>query len=272
MFDKQKIAFIGCGPRSGSTLLTRILDSHSKIASPCEIALPQYFVGDRKEQLVNNKYNEICNYYNVNYNESVAAPQLLFDAILSTENKEYIVLKDPRQSLFIPKIHSDYPNANFVLLVRDVRSVAMSVMFTGKRINGFKRWYEYNINVLNAFKKIDEKQSHIIRYEDIVDKPEITIEKLVTHLGYNFEPTMLDYGSFSHADDSMKLWGGATGTSPLTTSLAPDKSPLQSQLDSGAINDKARWSAGNYDNEVIEIYNSNKQVKDLNNYFGYIDS
>ncbi|MBE9041723.1 sulfotransferase [Oscillatoriales cyanobacterium LEGE 11467] len=251
----SQIIWMGCSPRSGSTLLTRILNSHSQIASPCELAIPKYFpTGDVKQESVGNKYQQICDYYQADFERSSIDPKYLMARILEREGKECIVLKDPRQSLFLAEIARDFPDSKFIHLVRDVRSVAMSKMFANRPKDAFERWLEYNQAVLNVTKTLNADRVFSIRYENIIEKPREAIEKLVRFLGYDFEPSMLDYGQFDHADEKMRLWDGTT----------PSYSPLHTALETAKISQDVAFDRQNYTAEILALYQSDETVRDLN--------
>lgn len=255
----SRLAFIGCSPRSGSTLLTRILDSHSRIAAPCEIGIPGYFEGDaEKYDLVSEKYKQICSYYQADFEQCYRDPRILFDRIRARERKECLVIKDPRQSLFLLSIARDFPDARYVCLVRDARSVAMSVMFRDRPLAGFVRWYEYNHAVWRALQQVNQQQTFLVRYEDVLDDPERSIGKLVEFLGYQFEPPMLNYGNFPHADDNMRLWHGA-----------PAESRLQSALQHGSISKERINGQVSFSGPVLELYKNLPEIQKLNQLLGY---
>ena len=256
----ENLAFIGCAPRSGSTLLTRILDSHSRIASPCELAIPSYFAGDTEKELrVNNKYRLICAYYAADWQACLTDPCVLFQKILTRENKLFLVLKDPRQSLFFESIERDFPKAKFIHLVRDARSIALSVMFKKNPVYGMQRWYEYNFTVLNLFKRLPEKRKLLFHYEDLLTNPDVAMKNLVEFIGFQFEPAMLDYGQFSHADNEMKLWNGQS----------PSESPLHKNLQNGRIDPNVMKEKKTFPTELISLYDSLPHVVRMNKIFGY---
>jgi hypothetical protein len=266
--DCRDIAFIGCSPRSGSTLLTRILNCHSQIASPCEIALPRYFdKGDKKKKIVNLKYKEICRYYQTNFVAAKLNSQYLINRILLKEGKNMIVMKDPRQSLFLDQIVQDFPSSKIIHLIRDARSVAMSPMFEGNPTRGFEVWYEYNVATLAATQKLPDAQKILVSYENLVISPEETMRRVVAFLGYEFEPLMLNYGQFTHADDAMSLWTGTKGTG-VPAKDAPQHTALMSVQSASSEILMARQ---NYGQAVLESYDKMKHVQEMNQSFGYPD-
>lgn len=251
------IVFLGCSPRSGSTLLTRVLDSHSKIASPCELAIPAYFKGDKRERRTIVKFVEVCSWYGIDPAICLQQPILLFDTILAKERKSTIILKDPRQSLFFKTIARDYPCAAFIHLVRDARSVVMSPMFIHKPAEGFSRWYDYNMTILGA--NIPSSRIFFLRYEDMVTRPDYFISALVNFLNYDFEPEMLYYDRFSHIDNQLYLWDG----------LSPTSSPWHTALSIGSISAAVMKKRQEFSSDVIEVYENMPLIQELNKLLGY---
>ncbi|MBP0000098.1 MAG: sulfotransferase [Cyanobacteria bacterium SID2] len=256
------VAFIGCAPRSGSTMLMRVLDSHSQIASPCELAIPRYFQRDKKQQIVNNKYRQICNYYGAKPLLAKLNPNRLFERIFQKEGKSCLAIKEPRQSLFFEDIGRDFPNAKFVHLVRDARSIAMSEWFHNNPKRGLSIWYDYNMAVVQLFEQLNPKQIYTVRYEDIVCDSTATVSKLVEFLGYDFEPEMLEYGRFEHADDKMNLWG--TSGKGVKANEAPQHKALGLKIDPTTMKDRE-----NYTPEVLQAYAEMDEIQRLNTQFGY---
>lgn len=250
------VAIVGA-PRSGSTLLLRILDSHSRIAAPCEIGIPAVFPEtDEKHALVVKKWGQICAYYGCDPARSERDPRILFRAILRHERKELLVLKDPRASLFIRELERYSPR--YVHLVRDARSVASSRMFADPG-RGYAKWLAYHESVL-AFSDGSRRSVPVrLRYEDLIAGPEAEMTRLLAALDLPFEPSMLDFGDFQHADDRLKLWGPRADESPAESFLQHD---LGRSIRVGK--DSAIWSPA-----AVAEYALLPRVRELNERFGY---
>lgn len=252
-----RLAAVGCAPRTGSTLLTRILDSHSKIAAPCEIALPRYFPPeDEKRALVEEKLDQISDFYGVSRAAARSDAELLLRRILRRERKKLLILKDPRQSLFLNGLISDFSGVRLIHLVREARSVAANRMFASDPGFGLRRWLEYNEAVLAATASLPRSRWIRLRYEDLVKEPSRVISVTVGFLGFEFEPAILDYGRFSHADDRMRLWAGS-----------PGESPLQQTLQGGTIREVEDDETTR--NDVERAFSSMPAVRRLNEFLGY---
>lgn len=250
------VAIVGA-PRSGSTLLLRILDSHSRIAAPCEIGIPAVFPeADEKHALVVKKWGQICSYYGVDPARSERDPRNLFRAILRRERKDVLVLKDPRASLYIGELERYRPR--YVHLVRDARSVASSRMFTDPS-RGFTKWLAYHESVLNSSGGSRRRIPVRLRYEDLIANPEVELQRLLAALTLSFEPSMLNFGDFQHADDRLMLWGIQADESPADSFLQRD---LGRSIRVGK--GPPAWSPA-----AVAQYEQLPRVKELNERFGY---
>lgn len=247
------VAIVGA-PRSGSTLLIRILDSHSRIAAPCEIGIPGVFPReDEKHSVVVEKWGQICAYYGVDPQRSERYPFVLFREILKKERKQVLVLKDPRASLYIRNLERYLPR--YVHLIRDARSVASSRMFAEPGI-GLTKWFAYHQSVLSFFAEHPRLAPVRVRYEDIVAKPEYEVRTLLSALGLSFEAGMLNFGDFEHADDRLRLWG--------------DRPPVDSALQHDlGLSIRPEQAAPIWPKVILAQYDHRQDVRDLNQAFGY---
>ena len=132
----DNLVVIACAPRSGSTLLLRILDSHSKIAAPCEIPLVWLFdEDDRSTPRLRDKLTQIGTHYDISIGDLLENPGLLFNTIKETEKKPILVIKHPHQSIYLDRIVATL-NPKIIYLTRDFRSTAMTSFYAGNRNKG----------------------------------------------------------------------------------------------------------------------------------------
>ncbi|PCI63683.1 MAG: hypothetical protein COB37_04450 [Kordiimonadales bacterium] len=74
----MKLFFCVSAPRAGSTLLTRMLDSHSQIAAPYEIPVAKFFFGTQSENLRLDKVIQICESLGVDISRAIEDPHFYF--------------------------------------------------------------------------------------------------------------------------------------------------------------------------------------------------
>lgn len=253
--------FLLSSPRAGSTLLSRVLDSHSQISSPCEICLPYVVRTSWKLRKSIRNMRKICGYFGA----TIPSPMLrlvtrnaasrhfeeLTGRILDRESKRILVVKDPRHAGHIGRIErlcSDNP-PKYLLLHRDARAVCHSFVTTlgRKPERGLRAWFEAERGMRACAEAFPERCLEIW-FEDLIANPHETISRVTEFLGCPFEPPMLQYGRHRHADDDLGLW-----TNPR----------LIQTVNRGVIQ-TSRELAWQDSQSVLDAFNANPEVQRLN--------
>ena len=194
--------FVLSAPRSGSTLLRSVLDSHSRVHAPHELHLTLLTVQERNWVAggLADRYASI----------SLAAlgltirdlEHLLWDRVLHHElvrsGKELVVNKTTSSVLSWRRIAACWPDARYVFLFRHPAHIAGSLARAWVErddIDPVQRTLEF-VAAMNEARA--ELSGHDVHYEDLTSRPEETIRSLCGFLGVEWEPTMLDYGRFDH--------------------------------------------------------------------------
>ena len=100
-----------------------------------------------------------------------------------------------------------WPDAKYILVVRDGRDVACSYLNIETLVTNSpykpklptdiktiaKEWLTNNQNILNFSASLPDNQFMVIRYEDFVEESELYLSKVCDFLGLNFESNMLNY-------------------------------------------------------------------------------
>lgn len=203
-----KPVFIFCLPRSGSTLLQRVLMSHSKISSMAEPHFLLPFIYASKKEGTLSKYSHLASQKGIDdvirnlpkqqkeYNAYLRQFSLnIYDA-LAEDNSIYFLDKTPRYYSIIEDIEKIFPDAKFIFLYRNPVQIYASILttFSNNRfhnIHGFYKNLTEGIELLsNGFKKIKAK-SYRINYEDFVMHPEGNIKNLLNYLDLEYEDNIL---------------------------------------------------------------------------------
>jgi len=115
---------------------------------------------------------------------------------LTHSNSEYFVDKTPRYFWIIPELKAIFPEAKFIFLYRNPIQIYASVINTfGK--DGFGRIYEFDSSLKMGFTKLSEgfemlKDSAIaVQYEELIENPESTLNRIMEYLDLKFEDSML---------------------------------------------------------------------------------
>lgn len=207
--------FIFSLPRTGSTLLQRVLMSHSKISSFAEPHILLPFVHANKLEGTITNYSHISSYRAVSDlvenlpNKEEDYYKFLHEFVikifnsLSHGNSIFFLDKTPVYIWIIPEIVKIFPNAKFIFLFRNPMQIYASILTTFSN-NSFKKLYRFKRYLDEGFELLSEKYetykdiSYSLNYENFVNDPENTLNDLLDYLKLDYEDNMLN--SFSKQD------------------------------------------------------------------------
>jgi hypothetical protein len=199
----KKLIFLFSLPRSGSTLFQRVLSNHSKISTVSEPWMLLPFVYPLKANGVFTEYSHrACHKaFNDFINELPAGKDDYFNELrkfsislyqrASKEDSIYFLDKTPRYYLIIQEIIKIFPNAKFIFLFRNPVQILASIMKTWS--NGSLLLYNNHIDLYkgpfllaNGYREISER-SHVVHFDDFIQAPHDTINKVYDYLEINHE-------------------------------------------------------------------------------------
>jgi hypothetical protein len=223
------VFFVGC-PRSGTTLLRRIGDAHPELAILGELHwLPRWWerrTGVSPEGMVTQELVSMLladpRFPKLHLDPERVAELIddsrpkhyarfvteLFDLHGRGRGKPLVGEKTPGYVHHLPTLHSLWPQAKVVHLIRDGRDVALSVLDwrKGKRIVGryptwdedpvttTALWWEWNVRLGREAAALPGAHRYYeVRYEALVTHPETECEKLCAFLGLAYDPGMLRF-------------------------------------------------------------------------------
>lgn len=208
----QSIFLLG-SERSGSNLLRTLLGNHSDISAPIAPHLTDVFKYrfgeysplnyDKKKELLNdiNAYvNYEFNNWNVQFshereelsslNSFIDYLNFAFSQKALKENKTNYFCKDNHNHKYALGIAKDIPNAKFIYLYRDPRdhvsSWMKSPLFLHTPYEAIIKWKteQEEILLLKEFFCLD---IYDLKYEDLIEKPEMQMTKVLEFIGVNIE-------------------------------------------------------------------------------------
>lgn len=211
------VIFVISQPRSGSTLLQRVLAGSPEVQTSAETWLmlhPVYWNkgtwNSRKKQ-IETEYNAwwaraaveefLDNYTDGRqiYDEAIRAwAKVIYANALNQNGKAYFLDKTPRYFFIIKDLYRLFPQAKFVFLLRNPMAVLASELNTYVKgdwpvLGRFRPdlldapgWILEGIDMLGD-------QAITVRYEDFVSDPEKQIACLCRFLGIRFHEEMLVY-------------------------------------------------------------------------------
>jgi len=212
-----KPIFIFSLPRSGSTLLQRILVTNDEVSTASEpwVLLP--FLYTLKKEGVYAEYAHSCAYTALqdlckempngedDYLVAVRLAMLSIYANLSKNGERYFLDKTPRYALVVDEVIRTFPNGKFIFLWRNPLAVIASMIetFADGKWKVFRSeidLFDGQESLLKAFDSNDPKYLSI-KYEGLVENPENSMREIEHYL-------VLDSGSLKNDTfSSVKLKG-----------------------------------------------------------------
>jgi hypothetical protein len=223
------VFLVGC-PRSGTTLLHRLVDAHPEVALVHETlwipkfyerrlgltpegnvtsALPSRLVEHRRFGQLGFGADELNGLLEANadtpYADFVTA---LFDRYGERRGKRLVGDKSPGYVRSIPTLHRLWPRARFVHLIRDGRDVCLSAVNWKKADRVFRDhgtwphepvataalWWERSVRLgREAGAALPEELYVEVRYEDVVADVEGECRRICSFLGLDFDDAMLRF-------------------------------------------------------------------------------
>jgi hypothetical protein len=225
--DRNPYVFVvGC-PRSGTTLLQRMLDNHPQLA----VANDSHFIPrvienvavgvdppltpELVEQvrtyrrfyrlgLPDDAVDEVAKVTHT-YRGLVAA---LYSEYGRRRGKPLAGEKTPDYVRYLPRLHTLFPWARTIHIIRDGRDVALSTLQWARQNKGpgrFELWWEEPVAVCALWwrrqvetgrqdaPKLDPSRYRELKYEKLVDEPEAALRDLSAFLQLPYAPEMVAY-------------------------------------------------------------------------------
>lgn len=239
---QDRLIFLIGAPRSGTTLLARMLSSHSQIYGRAEphlitpIAHLGYFGNVQKapydpfnaEQAIKEIVAEIprgeAGYLDAlrAYTDSLYAQMME----LAPPGKRLLLDKTPAYALVLPFLTKLYPKAHYVVLTRHPLAVLSS--YAESFFDGDYQVAVSHNPILQRYvpalaRMVSEKPVPLVwvKYEELVKEPEANFRRVCEHLGIPFEEKAIAYGE---SGEAFKGLGDPTGVHqharPVTSSVS----------------------------------------------------
>lgn len=208
-------------PRSGTTLLQRMLDAHPDVAIAPETFFVRRFAERRKhygrlgdprhlakllDDLIGTpEFTEMdleANPFRAMI-DSISSPELEYSDVFGAwleafrvrRGKRFVGEKTPNHLLAMRRLEDWFPNARFVHIVRDPRAVAES----WRNVPWTNGSLEADAEVWRRYLETSRRQPprhapyHVVRYESLVARPEEAARAICATIGLSFDPAMLRF-------------------------------------------------------------------------------
>ncbi len=239
----DRLAFILAPMRSGSTLLRKMLDGHPRLASPPEtwflLPLLDLWNGQGESPQFNVRQAAVALQTVTDRATFVAGCRAFASQIYSPllpADGAYVIDKTPMYLKIAGQLPEMFPEAKFIVLVRDPRSIVWSAHTwkhtAGKPLEQFIPGIAKNVRTQYEFVQNYHERCEIVHYEQLCSDPLRSCKQLCDFLGTSFDTAMIEYGS--HGDeregygdeksqahdrphtDSLRRWEGDGSHEPMT--------------------------------------------------------
>lgn len=210
----QRVALLGGHPRSGTTLLEQILDSHPAIISAEET---QIFYNEAFLPLVRGLPRESLSLCSI---LESASPERLRQSradyfhyterfLSQTIGERLLIDKNPSLTSFLPAFVRVFPEAKFLIALRDPRDVCLSCFMqplfpsspnslTYPSLEVAVTQYALLMDSWLAIKPLMPCPFLEVRYEDLVDDLESVARRTLEFLGVSWDERVLNFQKQTH--------------------------------------------------------------------------
>nr|WP_280953053.1 sulfotransferase [Vibrio echinoideorum] len=215
----KNIFIVGVG-RSGTSLLQSMIGSHSKITTLPENSILRRYLGSRNSRKRMNQgdvsfFNSLIDDEKIKRlnkdisSEELAAvsknsgPEKVYEYFLeSNVTTEFVCDKDPKLIEYLSLIHNLRPNSYIVHIIRDPRDVLLSKKKAewSKKGSVFKHVFANKVQLELAERlgaELFAGRYITLKYEDLIQNPERTLDDICDKLSIVFEPKMLNFSDVS---------------------------------------------------------------------------
>lgn len=239
--------FIIGRPRSGTTLLRLLFESHPHLTIPPES--PFIIIHYKKygkitlwdeatirqfvEDLYTTRYFDkwlidkelltkqlLARQGKATFQEMVLEVYKAYKSVYEKEDIRMIGDKNPMYSLYPARIHQLFPESKIIHITRDYRDNFLSLINVNFEVPivpiVIYRW-KYALKKMWKLREENPGLVYSIRYEDLVADPELHTRRLCDFLGIEFDPSVLAF--YEKKDEAQALYSGNQDLTKIHKSL-----------------------------------------------------
>lgn len=204
----ENVIFILGMPRTGSTLVDRILSTHANVDSVGEPdTFAQIFYRSSMQAAHVNRLNNteqlkaIQHSINLDFKKIGKAYQEKLSLRARQKNSLYIIDKNPSNFLYLGAIRLALPRAKIIHIKRNPMDSCYAIFKTLFK-NGhpysydqtdLARYYSAYINLMDHWNSVFENEYFELIYENLTNKPEETSRELMAYCGLNWSEECLTF-------------------------------------------------------------------------------
>lgn len=189
--------FVLSAPRSGSTLLRAVLDSHSQLHAPIETHVRRLSV-QFNTRLAHTAMEALG--HNVADVEHILWDRMLHRELLRA-GKRTVVEKTPSNVFVADRFALCWPDARFLFLLRHPASIARSWHEADPPRRPMNRAVHHTLKYMAALDDARRRHAGLtVRYEDLTADPAAETRRICDYLDVPWEPGMISYGGQEHGE------------------------------------------------------------------------
>ena len=198
----KPIIFVGGVPRSGTTLMRVLLDAHPDIRCGEETRVITRVLSMRYNWETREIERKRLDAAGLNLTVLDDATRSFISQVILNHGPpaEYYCNKDPLNFKYLTTLTRLYPNGKYILMIRDGRAVAHSIVTRNVTIGGVDTksylsavsfWNKAMTTMLEQCKSVGEKKCLEIYYEKLVLDIETWMRKILEFVGIGWHPDVL---------------------------------------------------------------------------------
>ena len=211
------VVFVGGVPRSGTTLTRVMLDSHPDIRCGEETRVLPRIMSMRSKWSKSEKEHQRLLAAGLSDDTLDSATRAFVSHIINAhgEPAKYLCNKDPLLLNYMNDVHRIYPKAKFLLMVRDGRAVAYSIVSRNVTISGVDNknymsaalfWNRIVNRMLTDCRKLGRGLCMAVHYEDLVRSPKLWMKNILQFLQIPWHENVLHHHELINKEVSLSKY------------------------------------------------------------------
>lgn len=193
--------------RSGTSLVRRILNSHSHIACPPETMYLIHFASMLRDQRTFGGFGGLGYDKESTIKELRAWSSRYHEAFRLAQGKIRWADKTPQYIDILNEIETLYgPKAQYIMVVRNPLDVVYSIYnrgwvfgdYSDDLLTNTAKYVSDSLDKQLDFMQLHRDKCFIMKYEDLMSSPEFTLKRMFDFLDEPWEKDVLNFNKFNH--------------------------------------------------------------------------